>query len=329
MRLPFRLALACKELLSGIPYKELEQSAEELSSLYRAQSKGEKPKKAFMQTFKHKLAYLALRFPATYAAIFQALRQINEPIDSLLDIGSGPGTVLFAADELFPSLKKTTLVENDKELVRLGKTLFQSSGIRISPEYILQDMRTFYPEQTYDLVSAAYSLGELSEREREKVVKTLWDATNLYFFIIEPGTPYGFRVIERVRAFLISEGAFIAAPCTHEKECPLAKGNDWCHFSVRLEREELQRLVKGATLGYEDEKYSYLIGSKKPLQRATARIVKTPEKRFRHLRLTLCSSLGLTEKVISEKEKELYRSGKKLKWGDPYEANQILPSTRK
>ena len=78
----------------------------------------------------------------------------------------------------------------------------------------------------------------------------------------------------------------------------------------------MQRLVKGATLGYEDEKYSYLLVSKEPIERPESRIVKTPDKHSGHVRFVLCNLRGLETKVISKKEKEVYKEAKKLDWGD-------------
>lgn len=315
MTLPPHLLVACEALLRSIPYKQLEKGAEELSKAYRVQSAEGKVQKPFMRTPFQKIAYLALRFPATYAAIGHCLKEIKGPIDSLLDVGSGPGTLLFALDELFPGLKDVTLVEGDPELVCLGESLLKSRT-GVFPKYVVQDMRHFCPERTYGLVSAAYAMGELDEADFEGVLKALWGASDRYLFLIEPGTPYGFRAILRARTHLIALGASIVAPCTHENRCPLAEKNDWCHFSIRLERSELQRLVKSASLGYEDEKYSYLIATKKPVMRSRARIVKSPERHHRHLRLTLCSSQGLTEEVVSARNKEAYRLAKKLEWGD-------------
>ena len=74
--------------------------------------------------------------------------------------------------------------------------------------------------------------------------------------IIEPGTPSNFDLIARIRRDLIASGAHLVAPCPHEDECPMAIANDWCHFSVRLERTSEHRQMKGGALGYEDEKFS-------------------------------------------------------------------------
>jgi ribosomal protein RSM22 (predicted rRNA methylase) len=37
------------------------------------------------------------------------------------------------------------------------------------------------------------------------------------------------------------------------------KGNNWCHFSQRLERENFQKVTKDIKLSYQDEKFSYIV----------------------------------------------------------------------
>lgn len=315
MALPQELLQACESLLNTIPLKQLEEAAQELSESYRTQTLGVKPRKAYMQKKAHKLAYLALRFPATYAAILECLEKMTFPIQSLLDVGSGPGTALWAASSLW-KVKNATLIEQDPELLQISEKLDVHKSFPV--ERIKGEIQNISIEKEYDLVTCAYSLSELSDELLESVLDKLWKATKSYLFLIEPGTPYGFRVIHAARSFLIQKGGLISAPCTHEKGCPLFQRGDWCHFAKRFERTELQRKVKNATLGYEDEKYSYLIVSKHPLKQPYARIVKTPEKHSGHLKLVLCSEKGLEEKIISRRDGEAYTLAKKLSWGDAY-----------
>jgi ribosomal protein RSM22 (predicted rRNA methylase) len=59
-------------------------------------------------------AYLATRLPATYAAVRDAMAKLAElrsdfRPQSLLDAGSGPGTVLWAAANCWPRLEDALL----------------------------------------------------------------------------------------------------------------------------------------------------------------------------------------------------------------------------
>jgi ribosomal protein RSM22 (predicted rRNA methylase) len=136
--------------------------------------------------------------------------------------------------------------------------------------------------------------------------------------MIEPGTPATFANVLRARDLLIGVGAQIVAPCPHHNVCPLAARNDWCHFAVRLERSAHHRRLKGGDLGYEDEKFSYLIASKIPMQRPEARIVRHPLKHSGHVKLTLCTPADLQQVTIAKSQKLLYRAARKAEWGDPW-----------
>jgi len=64
-------------------------------------------------------------------------------------------------------------------------------------------------------------------------------------------------------------------------------------FSQRLQRTAEHRQLKGGSLGYEDEKFSYLIASRAALNPASARIVRHPRKHIGFLHLNLCTPAGL------------------------------------
>jgi ribosomal protein RSM22 (predicted rRNA methylase) len=92
--------------------------------------------------------------------------------------------------------------------------------------------------------------------------------------------------------------------------------NDWCHFSQRLERTQLHKIAKEATLGYEDEKFSYVCATNQPVKLPQGRILRHPNKHSGHIEFTLCSQGKLEKKVISRKAGELYKMARKLEWGD-------------
>ena len=70
---------------------------------------------------------------------------------------------------------------------------------------------------------------------------------------------------------------------------------DWCHFSVRLPRLRGHRQAKGGTLGYEDEKFSYLAVARPALaaQGVAARIIRPPIARKFEVELPVCTAEGL------------------------------------
>jgi ribosomal protein RSM22 (predicted rRNA methylase) len=259
-----------------------------------------------------RLAYLGARMPATYAAVRKALENAP-PFDHLLDLGAGPGTASWAAADLFPDLKQITLVEKSKEAIALGQTLAQSSSHRAlrGGTWLCQSVLDPIPKADGAILS--YVLNEVIEPI--KVIERCWEAVNV-LIIVEPGTPKGFNLIRKLRAQLIEWGAHLIAPCPHALSCPI-QGNDWCHFAARVERTRLHRLLKEGTLGYEDEKFSYLIASKSPGNSYEGRIVCHPAKQSGFVKLSLCTKEGkLEEKTITKKNKEMYRFARDADWGD-------------
>ena len=114
---------------------------------------------------------------------------------------------------------------------------------------------TELPER--DIVISSYVLNEMSPKQRAEAAVRLWEKTAELLLVIEPGTPAGFSGLMEIRSLLLSKGAFVAAPCVSCGDCPLPE-NDWCHFTVRVQRSRLHKLIKEADVPYEDEKFSYM-----------------------------------------------------------------------
>ena len=137
--------------------------------------------------------------------------------------------------------------------------------------------------------------------------------------VVEPGTPAGFARIRAVRDRLRAAGATIAAPCPHDDACPMA-GADWCHFAVRLDRSRAHRQSKHAALGWEDEKFAYVVAVRDAAllrARAEARVIRRPRKETGHVRLALCAAGGLTEAVVTRRA-PTYRAARDASWGDAW-----------
>lgn len=291
-------------LTSHIKLTHLRELVAEVSERYR---KGVTP---FLETEGHRLAYLVTRFPATCAAIREVLQEIGGlPITSLLDLGAGPGTAWAAAREIFPFLKKTLCLEADFAFIKLGKAL-TDEGV----SWEQKDLKacTHFPE--HDLVLFSYSIGELPEKYWEPLLEGAWKAAGKALVIIEPGTPAGFERIRKLRAKLLDLGAHPYAPCPHANACPMISPN-WCHFAARVQRSSLHRQAKEGSLGFEDEKFSYIIVGKEPLPLPQARILRYPLKNKGHLSLELCARNGLKNKVITKSDKEFYKKARKFTWG--------------
>jgi ribosomal protein RSM22 (predicted rRNA methylase) len=259
-------------------------------------------------------AYLLTRLPATFAANVRVFREVARlmpelPPESMLDLGAGPGTATWAAREVWPELRNTTFIESNREFLELGQRL--ASGLQNN--WIEADLSsTEFPAA--DLVVLSYAIGEL--KDSVPVVNRAWHAARRMLVVIEPGTPRNFAIVSEIRRQLIEAGGHPVAPCPHSNECPMAAAGDWCHFAVRVERTSEHRRLKGGTLGYEDEKFSYLAFSKAPAPHADARIVRHPEIHGGHIKLTLCTPEGLQSTTVTRSQKALFRAARKAEWGD-------------
>ena len=316
------LRQAVDRLLDGVSFAELRRSSERLSAAYRAGRPGGSPR---MATRHDRLAYVAARLPSTFEAtraVFGELRR-RAPglrVGSLLELGAGPAPGLWAADRYFPELTRATHVELDGDMAEVGRRLLEAGqfGASVESTWCMIDVERARELGEHDLVLAGYVLGELSESARDAFIDAAWSVTAAALVIVEPGTPAGAARVQRARARLIEQGADVAAPCPHADACPLA-ADDWCHFAARVNRSSLQRRLKGGSLGYEDEKFSYVAVTRGNADPCAARVLRRPRREPRRVALRLCTADGLREELVTRREGERYRAARKTGWGDGWE----------
>lgn len=325
MSLPESLQIAIEEETRSIKSHELSHASQELSQRYRDPSQRQeimRHKQRFVSTASQRLAYVLARMPATFGAIKYVLNELktrySEDFHTVLDVGAGPGTAMWATSEVFPFASQIQLLEQDSSLLSLGKKLASNS----SSSFIKKALWTTsdvlklssFPES--DLIIVSYAMGEWPQALWANVVKLLWKSTKGALVIIEPGTMAGFQVIKQARQQLIDLDAHLVAPCPHSLKCPMPE-NDWCHFSTRIERSRLHRQMKGGSLGYEDEKFSYIIAARTQVELPHARILRHPLKRSGHICFNLCTKdHSLMNKTLSKRDENLYRQARDLEWGD-------------
>jgi len=320
MRLPPALAKAIERETAAIDPKQLARAAEELSKRYRLQNAAR-----LLDSPLQRAAYLLTRMPATFAACSAVLGEIKRRMPeasplSMLDLGSGPGTAAWAASEIFPSLREITLIEREPEMIAIGQRLAANSACAAlrQANWIGADLAAFDPGQAYYLTVTAYSAGELDSLKRLRLLARAWEHTRQALAMIEPGTPRGYEMVLEAREQLIKAEARLVAPCPHENKCPMAGTRDWCHFAQRLERSSLHRRLKAGSLGYEDEKFSYVIFSREAAERAEARVVRHPIRGKGHIKLELCAPDGLKQITVTRSQGEAFRHARKAEWGEEW-----------
>ncbi|HKF22813.1 MAG TPA: small ribosomal subunit Rsm22 family protein [Candidatus Angelobacter sp.] len=323
MRLPEELLAAIQREVENIDRRALVRSSAELTRRYRAADFSAPP----IRNQQHRAAYLTARLPATFAANWRVFAEIRErapdiAISSFLDLAAGPGTALFAAAEVFPALQQATLMESDSAWIEIGQRLAAGhslAGLRRA-EWRCCDLRTPFECSSHDLVVMSYALGELPKSAAEALLSRAWRLAKQFLVVIEPGTMRGFDVVHSVRTFLLTQNAGILAPCPHRNACPMAGTRDWCHFVQRLERSSAHRQAKTGSLGYEDEKFSYVAASREIFPPPAARIVRHPRKHGGHVELTLCAGGGsrIETRTVARSEGAIYRLARQSEWGDAW-----------
>jgi ribosomal protein RSM22 (predicted rRNA methylase) len=306
---------------TGTTAATLSRGVEHLIETYRS---GETPTTPILATEEQVLAYAAYRMPATYAVIHAALRHVHTAVPALqprtlVDVGAGTGAAAWAATDVWPTIDDVTLLEQSAAAIDLGSRLMASSerGALQGAAWRVWRLSTIDADAvTADVATAAYVLGELTEHQRAMLLALLMKSAPTVV-VVEPGTPAGFARIISARDALINDGFTIAAPCPHQLSCPMLERSDWCHFSERLERSHLHRVAKAGALSYEDEKYSYVVGTRAPVNRPAARIVRHPQLRKGLVSLQLCEASGDTRELrIAKSQGVLYKEARNARWGD-------------
>jgi ribosomal protein RSM22 (predicted rRNA methylase) len=318
---PFVLRQVVDRLVDGVPLAALRAAAGRLSAAYRAGVSAAAPPLASTHD---RLAYLATRLPSTFEATRRVLGELRRAapdlqVQSLLELGAGPAPGLWAAERHFPDLSRATHVELDAEMADLSRRLLAAGQFSSSIEstWVLQDISRADEFGAHDLVLAGYVLGELPEPARDAFIDAAWAVTAAALVIVEPGTPAGAARVVRARARLVEAGAHVAAPCPHDGACPLAS-DDWCHFGVRVNRSSMHRRLKGGSLGYEDEKFSYVAVVRGTADPCAARVLRRPRAAPRRVSLRLCAADGLREELVTRSAGARYRAARKTDWGDAW-----------
>lgn len=321
MELPSPLRIAIDQALEGASITQLAAATQVLSQRYRGEVRDGR---MHLSDTLAAQSYIATRMPATFAAIHAGLTAAAQRLPdfsptTLLDVGAGPGTVLWAAQSVWPSIEAATLVEASASIREMGQKLAAANTLQ-AINWKDADIRRGVADSTpADLVTLAYVLDELEPAERTTLVDALWTAARNLLVIIEPGTTAGWRRILDARAQLIAAGAHIIAPCPHALACPIAEP-DWCHFSARVARSRVHRLAKGGEVPWEDEKFAYLVASRTPAPASPARVLSPPLTAKGRVELKLCQPDGsAAHRLITRREGETFKRARRADWGDTFE----------
>ncbi|MGN0595644.1 MAG: small ribosomal subunit Rsm22 family protein [Hominimerdicola sp.] len=316
MEISAELKNAIESRSSSYKTKELIKISETMTKRYRDESgKGE----SLVRTEAEALVYSIVRMPATFGAVSKALEYTMEcvdcKIDSLLDVGAGTGAVSWACNEIC-SPESIVCLERESVMMNFGKSLMTESQTALAnAKWIKKDISAGEFPYKADLVAASYVLSELSEEQRKKTLLKLWDCADKLLLIIEPGTPEAFRQLKASRELLLSKGAEIVAPCPHNGQCRLAE-DDWCHFTARISRSRLHKLIKSGDVPYEDEKFSFMAFSKIPCTKVGARVLRHPMIEKGNITLQVCAKDENKTLKIRKRDGSAFKIARKAQCGD-------------
>ncbi|WP_282798215.1 small ribosomal subunit Rsm22 family protein [Streptomyces sp. CC224B] len=322
------LRAALTGLLEDLPPRAAATAVDRLIANYRGDTPTGAP---ILRDRADVAAYAAYRMPATFEAVHAALRAFAAaaPADwapaAHTDIGGGTGAATWAVGATWPGERPVTVLDWAEPALALGRELAGHhpglTGARWQRARIDASL-TVAPTA---LVTISYVLGELTEDDRARVVDVAARAATDAVVVVEPGTPDGYARVIAARDRLVAAGFRVAAPCPHSGTCPIVPGADWCHFSARVSRSSLHRRVKGGSLAYEDEKFSYVAAVRDPgpaaegLAPAARRVVRKPQIRKGQVLLDLCDGDGVLRKAtVTKRHGGLYREARDADWGDAW-----------
>ncbi|GGR95518.1 rRNA methyltransferase [Streptomyces aureoverticillatus] len=319
------LRTALAGLLEDLPPKAAAQAVDRLIANYRGTTPTGAP---VLRDRADVTAYAAYRMPATFEAARSALDGLAaavpadwSPADHT-DIGGGTGAATWAVNATWPGARPVTVLDWAEPALVLGREIAAANPELASAEWRRARITAALDLDPAALVTVSYVLGELTGADRAAVVDAAARAATDAVVVIEPGTPDGYARVIDARDRLVAAGFRVAAPCPHSAACPIVPGDDWCHFSVRVARSSLHRQVKGGSLAYEDEKFSYVAAVRPaalPVAPASLRVVRKPQIRKGQVLLDLCDVDGtLHRETVTKRHGALYREARDAMWGDAW-----------
>ncbi|MFG3528114.1 small ribosomal subunit Rsm22 family protein [Streptomyces sp. NPDC047917] len=309
-------------LLDGLPPKRAAQAVERLIANYRGTTPTDAP---VLRDRSDVAAYAAYRMPATFEAVRSAIAALRAAAPDWTpathtDVGGGTGAASWAVAGAWEEGPRTAVLDWAEPALALGSELAGLSGVPAlrAAEWRRARIDAGLELAPTDLITVSYVLKELTADVRTALVDSAAAAAQAVV-VVEPGTPDGYARIIEARDRLIAAGLTVAAPCPHSAACPIEPGTDWCHFSARVSRSSLHRKVKGGSLPYEDEKFSYVVATRFATEPVTARVTRKPQIRKGQVLLDLCTrDEALRRATVTKRHGELYRAARDVAWGDEW-----------
>jgi SAM-dependent methyltransferase len=210
-------------------------------------------------------AYLLFYWPVSYAQARSVLGELDRRPRAVLDLGSGPGPVAFAA--LDAGAAEVTAADRSAAALALARALAAEAGEPLATRSWSGGGEL--PEGAFDVITFGHVLNELGGTGPsaigtravlvERAAAQLRPGGSLV--VLEPALRDTSRDLLAVRDALVERGFVIRAPCLWRGPCPARiKPTDWCHAERSWSPPPmLEALARAAGLHKEALKMSYLV----------------------------------------------------------------------
>lgn len=219
-------------------------------------------------------AYMLYYLPRSYVQARLAFRHLEgKPISRVLDLGSGPGPLLLAAQDAFHIARGAglTAVDHDARALKLADEL---TGARTFVSKLPQ-LPPAISKERFDVVSLGLVINELFKGAPDAVARrAAWLTESVWplvvdgghLVIVEPALRETGREALQLRDALVGAGLRVIAPCTRQGNCPaLEKDRDWCHAGLRFQPPRaLEAIGRAVGIDPTDVRFTYLIFEKAP-----------------------------------------------------------------
>jgi SAM-dependent methyltransferase len=263
-------------------------------------------------------AYLLYWWPVSYLQARGAISELPARPRRVLDLGSGPGPIAFAA--LDAGAAEVIAADRSARALAAAAALAREAGeplaVREWNPTRPASLAQLAAGRTFDLVSMGHVLNELWKGQDEDARRAalLEEALGLVapggsLLVVEPALRETSRALLRVRDRLVSRGIAVRAPCLFRGACPaLAREGDWCHAERAVEAPPLlAQIARAAGLRREAIKMSYLVlappgeGWPEPPPGRVFRVVSEPLAGKGRLRYMGCGPEGRIGLALQER----------------------------